>query len=310
MIVAKSLEDLTESVPSVVTVGTFDGVHRGHHAILEAAVATATSRRLRSVVLTFDPHPRNILGSRRSDTRVLSTVEERVELFQACNVDLVLLVRFTKDFAAQSARSFVQRWLVEGLCAKHVVVGHDHHFGKSREGSVSSLREQGEEFGFVVDQVGPLEREGGVVSSSRIRSELEAGNVEAARDLLGQSYGIAGLVVRGDQRGARIGFPTANLMPVSADKVIPGRGVYAVTASTEAWTKHGMMNIGVRPTVGAGLAETREVHLFGFSGELYGTTLRVQFLSRLREERRFDSLQALVAQLREDRAEAMRRMHE
>jgi riboflavin kinase/FMN adenylyltransferase len=309
MIIAHEAGAIPPGIASAVTVGTFDGVHLGHRMILDRLSDISRSAGLRSVVLTFDPHPRSVLGNGAGGTRVLTSIDERLALLEASGVDLTLVVRFTQEFSKQRADEFVGRWLVGNLNANHVIVGHDHHFGNSRQGGVAELERLGMEKGFAVDQVGPMELEGSVISSSRIRTAIEGGNIEQANRLLGYRYAFAGDVIHGDRRGAGIGFPTANLSGIDAGKVMPGRGVYAVHVTGNGVSNNGMMNIGVRPTIGEGLTETREIHLFGYEGELYGSRLTVRVVSRLREERRFASLEELVAQLRLDRQEAMRRLN-
>jgi riboflavin kinase/FMN adenylyltransferase len=258
------------------------------------------------MVLTFDPHPRAVLGGRGEPVRVLTSIEERAALLEAAGVDVMLVIPFTREFSEQSGEDFVRRWLVEILHVRHMVVGHDHHFGKGRKGSVDELLSLGHRFDFTVEQVPPLVIDGQIVSSSLIRAALRAGEPDRAAGFLGYRYGLTGDVVRGDRRGETLGFPTANLDVMPADKLVPGHGVYVVEGWWDGEHRYGMMNIGVRPTVSSGLQETLEVHFFEHRGELYDRRIRIEFLARLREEKKFPSLDALIRQLQTDREESDR----
>ena len=306
MIIAHSASEIQPNAASVATVGTFDGVHCGHNAIIHRLRESAKERSARSVVLTFDPHPRSVVGPDRSRPDILTSREEKSALFQRMGIDLLVVIPFTIEFSHLSAEEFVREWLVSAIGADHMVVGHDHHFGRGRQGSVEELESLGKRFGFSVEQVPAVLDKGEVVSSSLIRAALGAGDVQRASDLLGYRYRLTGIVVPGDRRGATLGYATANLKPLPEEKLIPARGVYVVHGVWGTTSRYGMMNIGVRPTVADGLRETIEVHLFGHQGELYGTELRVEFIARLREEKRFPSLEALVQQLEEDRKESHR----
>lgn len=306
MIVARSLGEITHSVDSVVTVGTFDGVHRGHEAILTELRAQALTLRCRSVVITFEPHPREVVG--RGPIQRLTTLEERLDLLGRAGIDLTLVLEFTYAFSRQTPREFYETSVIRGVGVRGVVVGHDHMFGRDREAGIAELGALGQEYGFTETMVPPVSIEGSVVSSSRIREELLRGQVEHAARMLGRPYGFDGTVVPGDGRGASLGFPTANLQPVSAAKLIPAEGVYCVGVRMDDGRKgFGMMNIGVRPTFAAAAPQrTIEVHVFD-SGEAFtGRRLGVDLLRRLRPERKFDSAADLVAQLHVDREECLK----
>ncbi len=302
MKVVRSLEELDRNKNSVVTVGTFDGVHVAHRAIIREVINRAKMREGRSVVLTFDPHPKEIVPSPKGgEVRLLTTVEERLEAFRSLGVDEVFVIPFTSEFAQLSPHEFYQRYVLEGTGVSEVVVGYDHMFGRGRSAGIEELMRMGQEFDFSVFAVHPLTVDGEPVSSTRIRRALAVGDLEHAHKLLGYRYGVSGKVVLGDRRGATLGFPTANISPASLRKALPAHGVYVVATGWKGSTYPGMMNIGVRPTVNPTHTETMEVHLFDFNGDLYGETLRVVFLQRLRDERKFPDLEALVAQLRRDR---------
>ena len=307
MIVARSLAEISRDSRSVVTVGTFDGVHRGHQQILRRTAELAGSSGGRSVVITFNPHPKSVLQpAGGTPIRILTTIQERESLLRTAGIDVMVVLPFTREFSRLSAEEFIKLVLVDGVGLHHIVVGHDHHFGKGREGGVTELVRQGAVLGFSIERIPAFTLDGVTVSSSSIRAALESGDVALANRQLGYEYMFAGKVIEGDRRGAGIGFPTANLEPLAADKMLPGRGVYVVAAECGSLRRYGMMNIGVRPTVSEGVKETREVHLFDFQGDLYGQEMIVRIMAHLREERRFPSLQDLVQQLGRDREASLR----
>jgi riboflavin kinase/FMN adenylyltransferase len=289
---------------SVVTVGTFDGVHRAHRRIIEQIVARARSRAGRSVVVTFDPHPKEVVRSAQGPVRLLTTLDERCERVAALGVDMIVVLPFTAEFSRLTAGEFYAEYLVRGVGVAEVVVGHDHMFGRGRQAGQAELEELGARHGFEVTVVPPVSSDGEVISSTRIRRALGAGAVERAAAMLGYPYRIAGTVVAGDGRGRTIGYPTANLDPEDLRKVVPARGVYAVEALAGDDRWGGMANIGVRPTVTDGTRETVEVHLFAAVRDLYGARLRMDFIARLRDERAFGGLDALRAQLGDDERRA------
>jgi riboflavin kinase/FMN adenylyltransferase len=281
---------------AVVTPGNHDGVHLGHRALLRRASERAAPEGLEVIVLTFDPHPAMLLAPERAPTP-LTTLPRRVALLKALGADRVVVRTFDRTFAAQSPEAFMRDVLVADLGTRAVVVGPDFRFGRGREGDEDTLRRYGAQRGFDVHAVPPVTVDGARVSSTRIRRHLDAGDVGLAASLLGRVHDVAGTVVEGDRRGRALGFPTANLdcEPV----LIPADGVYAVVARPEGGPLlHGVANLGVRPTFDAG--RSVEVHLFDFDGDLYGQTVRVGFVARLRGERKFDGLEALVAQIGAD----------
>jgi riboflavin kinase/FMN adenylyltransferase len=298
-------ENGTADRRAVVTVGTFDGVHRAHREILRVVRERATALGGRSVVVTFDPHPREVVANGRGPVQLLTTAGERLDALQDAGVDLVLLLQFTYEFSRLGAREFYQRHVVDPLGAAEVVVGYDHMFGRDRKAGIGELEAMGRELGFAVHAVPPFRVNGEVVSSTLVRRALEAGDVERASAFLGGPYAVRGRVVAGDGRGRTIGWPTANLAVDSPKKLLPGNGVYLVRAGTPGGVRHGMANVGVRPTFGEGMARSVEAHLFGETADLYGAGLRLEFLRRLRDERRFASVAELVLQLERDREEAL-----
>lgn len=285
---------------TVVTVGNFDGVHLGHRAILARVCQRARDLDCQPVALTFDPHPAKVLRP-NGNLRLLTTPTQKVQLLQAAGLSVVMLP-FTREFAAIRAQEFVRDYLVERLKVREVVIGHDYCFGYKREGNIELLRKMGQSLGFTVQVVWAVEVDDAVVSSSLIRAMLQLGKVREASRLLGRFYGVTGRVVPGKGRGAKmLGIPTANL--VSENDLLPACGIYAVWVAKDGKKLPGVANIGTCPTFN-NEDLTLEVHLLDFNGDLYGETLQVEFVARLREERRFPSIGDLAAQIRIDMAEA------
>ena len=306
MKIARSLEEIHRDPRSIVTVGTFDGIHLGHREIVREVVRQARAGGGRSVVVTFEPHPKLVVHSNRGPVALLTTLEEKLELLDREDVDLTCVLPFTREFAQQSPKEFYQRVVVGTVGVQAAVVGTDHMFGRNRSGGTAELGQLARTFGFTVTTIPPLVVGDVRISSTVIRNALTQGEVATASRLLGYSYSLSAPVVEGDRRGRTLGFPTANLDPGQSQKVIPARGVYVVTSELAGERFFGMMNIGNRPTMTDGSRLTIEVHLFGVDRELYGEILRVSFLGRLREERQFSSPQELVRQLHSDREEALR----
>jgi riboflavin kinase/FMN adenylyltransferase len=305
MNIVHSLQELTRDSHSVVTVGAFDGVHRAHQEIVREVVNRSKMKEGRSVIVTFDPHPKEVVASRKGPVRLLSTLEEKIDLLAAVHVDILLVIEFTYEFSRLSPREFYQSYVVDRIGASEVVVGYDHMFGRDREAGIAELVQLGKEFNFSVFAVHPYTVAGEAVSSTQIRNALGAGDIDRAKDLLGYSYGITGTVVAGDGRGKTIGFPTANIRPLSEKKIIPGRGVYFVSVERGDRPYFGMLNLGIRPTVTDGTRETMEVHVFDLSEDIYGESVRIRFLKKLRDERKFDSVQELIHQLDRDKEQSL-----
>jgi riboflavin kinase/FMN adenylyltransferase len=301
------LEQIEKTGGSLVTVGSFDGVHAGHQAIVRYVIRRAQKRHRSSVVVSFEPHPREVLSGH--PVPLLTTVEERATYLEALGVDRFIVLSFTPDFAALSPEAFVMQVLVGRIGLEEIVVGYDHGFGRDREGDVALLQVLGRRHGFAVDVIPSQEVQRHVVSSTEIRRLLmEEGAVRQAAEMLGRRYALTGTVVQGDRRGHTIGYPTANIVVDHPRKVIPRRGVYAVQATpADDETMHsGMMNIGYRPTFDGDARLHLEVHLFDFDRVLYGRPLRVDFVERLRDEKKFDGIDALVAQLADDERRSRR----
>ena len=297
-----SLDEVVRDDRSIVTVGTFDGVHVGHLSIFKFLVEQAERRDCKPVVVTFDPHPRRVVHE--DPVPLLTTPGERAEVCAASGIQRFIVLPFDRDLASMGPSDFVTRILVERIGLRAIVVGYDHAFGRGRTGNHDLLTELGARHGFDVDVIPPAAVGDQVVSSSALRRLLaEAGDVKHAAHLLGRRYTLGGSVVSGAQRGRQLGFPTANVVPTDDRKLIPSIGVYAIRIQVdgEAQAFGGMMNIGRRPTFEETVVHL-EAHLFDFYGDLYGRQVRVEFVDRMRSERKFHTVDALIAQLREDEA--------
>ncbi|MBN2644324.1 MAG: bifunctional riboflavin kinase/FAD synthetase [Desulfuromonadaceae bacterium] len=305
MNIIRSLEQIEQPFSrAVVTLGNFDGVHLGHREIFRRVVRSARQRGGTSVVCTFNPHPLKMLAPQQAP-RLINTAEEKERLIAASAVDVMLQIPFTPELASLTPEQFVDDILLKTIGVEHLIVGYDYAFGKGRAGSVGFLQRQGHEKGFTVDVFGPVQFQGQVLSSTRVRQTILRGDVAGAVDLLGRHFNLEGRVVHGDNRGHQLGFATANL---ETDKeLLPPAGVYA------AKVRHGdnefdaVVNLGQKPTFGEH-AFSIEVHLLDFSGDLYDQTLRLYFVDRLREEKRFPSAQALISAIRQDVATARQKL--
>jgi riboflavin kinase/FMN adenylyltransferase len=290
---------------TIATIGTFDGLHHGHRRIIEALKRQALIQEGEAVVVTFHPHPRLVLQGPDTDLKLLQTRAEKMQRLEELGVDKVLVIQFTKEFSNWHYTEFINRILLQTLDIDHLIIGYDHRFGANREGGLEELIAAGKEHGFVVDEISPQQIDEIKVSSTKIRNALLAGEVAKAGRLLGYLYPLTSTVVEGDRLGQTIGWPTANLTADGLEhKLIPSNGVYAVFAWIDGERHLAMMNIGVRPTV-TGSDELRlEVHVLDYSGDLYGTSLTVEFVDWIRGEEKFDGLEALKAQLGHDEASA------
>ncbi len=296
-----TLEDFSATA-SAVTAGSFDGVHKGHRIIIARMVGIAKSRSLRSVVVTFEPHPRMVLkGEVSGPLGLLTTLDEKIALLAGEGVDLLFVVRFTPDFAARTSDDFIRNVLVGLLGARSIVVGYDHAFGRDRSGSGKTLAALGLELGFDVEVVDEVMIGDEHFSSTRIRVLLESGKIEEANTFLGSPYMISGTVVDGDKRGREMGFPTVNLKLSDPDKLLPLAGVYLAQTVLNGETFMAMMNVGVRPTVTLKAVKSVEAHILGYSGTLYGCQMRFTLLKFIRDEQKFSSLEELKMQLEKDK---------
>jgi riboflavin kinase/FMN adenylyltransferase len=296
---AVNIEDYTSRKPTVVTIGTFDGVHVGHQKIVKRLVDHACKENLKSVILTFFPHPRMVL-QKDSGIKLINTIRERSQILDRIGLDYLLIKKFTKAFSRLTAEEFVKDILVDKLNAKKVIIGYDHRFGRNRNADINDLKAFGDSHGFEVEEISVEDVDKVAVSSTKIRQALQEGAVETANAYLGYEFMLSGKVVEGKGLGRQIGYRTANIAIPEDYKIVPKYGAYIVASKLEGKTVYGMMNIGVNPTVD-GKKESIEVHFFDFNASIYNQDIQVNVLKRIRDERKFETLEALKAQLQKDK---------
>lgn len=299
----------TRNIPhAVVTIGTFDGVHLGHQAIFAKMRNLAQSVGGQTVVVTFEPHPRQVLNIDSSNLRFLTTPEEKLKKFEEFGIDNVVIINFTKEFSRTPSEVFIKDYIIDNIKPAYIVVGYDHHFGKNRMGDFGLLNDMKLKYGFKVERVAAQDVENIAISSTKIRNALAVGNIKSANRLLGYTYSITAEVVVGNRIGRTMGFPTANIELPREYMLINCGGVFACLVDYEGKTYKAMANIGHRPTIGDRTKDQPiiEVNLFDFDGDLYGKQIRVSFIDRIRDEEKFDSLDELKAQLEQDKKAVMK----
>ena len=292
--------------PTVLTLGVFDGLHIGHQRIMETVVVRAKAAGAVPTAITFDPHPRAVLHPETAPP-LLQTLDQRLSNFEVLGIEQAIVIPFTTEFSQQPAENFLSDIIRDRLHAKEVYLGKGFAFGKDRGGNIELLRQKSAELGFVADEVDEVQLRGIRVSSSAIRRLLGEGKVNLARRMLGRPYGVEGVIIRGDRRGHTIGFPTANLKP--HNRVIPRFGVYATATLIEGKWRKSITNIGVRPTFESDADPSIETYVFDFDGDLYGDVLRVRFLHRIRDEKKFNGIDELKAQIERDSVRARNYFH-
>ena len=298
MKVVRDLKNFTNSKKTVLTIGTFDGVHIGHQKIIKQLVETAQSKNLTSVVLTFFPHPRMVLQNDIA-VRMIDTVDEKIQWLDQLGVDVLVIHPFSKSFSRTTAVTFARDIIANQLNAKEVIIGYDHRFGQNREATIEDLETYGQLYNFKVAVIPAQDIESIAVSSTKIRKAISNSDLSTVRQYLNRPFRLTGLVVKGDQIGKSIGFPTANVAIEEKYKLWPSNGVYLVQSRIDQQNVWGMMNIGNRPTV-AGKKTTIEVHFFYFNKNLYEQTIALDIHVKIREENKFDSLESLKKQLQKD----------
>lgn len=288
----------------VITIGSFDGIHVGHRKIIEQLTHEAKRIQGESVLITFDPHPRQVLFPEEKPIQLLQTLDEKIPILKSLELNHLVVVPFTTAFANQSAEAYVADFLVNCFHPHTLIIGYDHHFGRNREGNLQTLQALQSSYHFHVLEIPAEEINQMAVSSSKIRQALLQGDIQTANHFLCEPFSVTGTVVRGEQLGRKLGYPTANIEVEHANKLIPSEGVYAVEVSMDKKLVQGMLGIGKRPTLGDGLKRTLEVHLFDFNEDIYDKRIQVIFKHWLRADRKFESLQALQHALQEDEKQA------
>lgn len=294
------LDNVERDLNTVLTVGTFDGVHAGHKVLINRVLELAKQEDARSVIVTFDPHPRDIINPGQAGIKLLSSLDERSEMLSDLGVDEMVVIPFDRDFSLLTSEEFVRNIIWEKIGVSSFVIGYDHQFGRNREGTIETVQKIGHEMGFKTHVVSKQEVGDKTVSSTAIRKAIhEDGDMRLAASLLDKHYILNGTVIHGDKRGKQIGFPTANIKPQNEKKVIPKKGVYAVWVRYEDSFYKGMMNIGDRPTF-EGESTTLEVHILDFDTDIYGKDVQLQFVKRIRDEQQFSGIEELKNQLKND----------
>lgn len=295
-----SIKDLKKNKNTVLTLGTFDGIHPGHLKIIDRLVSCSKEKGCRNVVITFYPHPRTILGNDNS-VKMLTTQDEKIELLEKLGVENLLIINFTKEFASLSAEDFIYDYLINGIGLTEIVLGHDHHFGKGRRGNAELLQKIADKEGFIVTKAEAFMIDGEAVSSTKIRNAIAEGDIIRANKLLGRNYEFSGIVVGGDKRGRELGFPTANIKLSSQEKLLPASGVYAVKVMVENERHTGLLSIGKRPTFYNQGELVSEVYIYDFNREIYGAKVTTELVERLRGEVKFNSAEELINQMNTDK---------
>ena len=301
----QSITKFDEQHSTILTIGTFDGVHVGHREILRRLIKNAEELGLKSTVLTFFPHPRMVL-QKDSDIKLLNTIDEKVKILDRLGIDCLIIHPFTKVFSRLTATEFVRDNLVNKLGMKKIIIGYDHRFGRNRNANINDLRAFGSILDFEVEEISAKEIDNVSVSSTKIRKALETGDIETANKYLGYDYMLTGKIIKGKGLGKQIGFPTANLQIIESYKLVPKNGVYVIKAVLNGKIVKGMMNIGHNPTISDDKNKNIEINFFDFEEDLYGQQIQVDIQLRLRDEHKFESVEALRNQLVKDKESALK----
>lgn len=301
MLIYNNISELSNLTNTIVTIGTFDGIHLGHQKIIKRLVELKKNQGGEIVIFTFDPHPRKILFPEQLDLKLITTTEEKCDLFQKFGVDYVLVFPFTREFSQLNANEYVSDIIVKGLKTKTLVIGYDHRFGSNREGNIDTLKQLSEVYNFNIEEIPAQEINQLNISSTRIRKAIEDGDIITANAFLGYPFFITGKVMKGKQLGRTIGYPTANLLIKDTDKLLPKIGVYAVKVFIGANSFKGMLNIGLNPTTDFDVNVKIEVNIFDFDKDIYDEILKVEFIKRIRDEQKFANLDELKSALANDK---------
>lgn len=299
MKIIKDLKDIERDEKTVITLGTFDGLHLGHQQIVETLIKKSKQANARNFLITFDPHPRKVVPG-RNDVKLLSTLEEKISIFEKLGLENLFIVKFTSEFSKQTPEQFVEKYFVNGIGLQEIVIGYDHHFGKGRGGDFEMLRELGEKFNFSVTVVPEYMMDGETISSTKIRNALLEGDMLRANKFLGRFYSFKGKIVKGDGRGKDLGFPTANLTIEDNDKLIPAKGIYAAECVFENEKYYGLLSLGNRPTFHEHGDIIPEFYIFDFNKNIYGKDLEVNLVEKIRDEEKFNSVEDLISQMKKD----------
>lgn len=305
MKIYNDLKEFAKRDNAVVTIGTFDGVHLGHRTIISRLIETAQQCNGETVILTFFPHPRMIIHPEDVNLKMITTIDEKARLLEKMGIDHLIITPFTRDFSNLSAEEYIKNILVEKIGTQRIVIGYDHRFGKNREGGLQDLLKYSSQYNYQVEEISEQDIHDVAVSSTKIRAALLIGDIETANDFLGYSFHVSGKVIKGDQIGRKLGYPTANLFIPETYKILPCDGIYAFKVEIDGNLYDGMGYIGDRPTLN-GMTRNIEANIFEFDQDLYGKTIRLHFIDFIRGDAKFDSLEALREQIEKDKISAMR----
>ena len=299
MNILKDLREIEKDEKSVITLGTFDGLHLGHQQIVNEVIQKSKQISGRNFLLTFEPHPRKVIPG-RNDVKLLSTLEEKVEILEELGLENLFVINFTTEFSKQSPEEFVQKYLINGIGLNEIIIGHDHHFGKERDGNFELLEKMGKQYNFSVTMIPEFSVDGETISSTKIRNSLLEGDVVNAGKMLGRNYAFRGNIVRGDGRGRKLGFPTANISVNDDDKLIPAKGIYSAECIVENEKHFGLLSLGSRPTFHKDGEIIPEFYIFDFDRDIYDQVMQVNLVEKIRDEEKFNSVDELITRMKKD----------
>lgn len=299
MKIIKDLTEIERDGKSVITLGTFDGLHLAHQKIVQEVINRSRQIDGRNFLLTFEPHPRKVIPG-RNDVKLLSTLEEKTVVLEKLGLENLFVINFTTEFSKQSPEDFVKKYLVDGIGLTEIIIGYDHHFGKGRDGNFKLLEDMGRKYNFSVTLIPEFSVDEETVSSTKIRNALLEGNVVKANKMLGRLYSFKGKIVRGDGRGRQLGFPTANISVSDEDKLIPAKGIYAAECTVQNQKHYGLLSLGSRPTFHKNGDIIPEFYIFDFDRDIYEEIMQVELVEKIRNEEKFNSVDALISQMKND----------
>ncbi len=306
MLIIQNTEHFRIESPTIVTIGTFDGVHLGHQKILARLKELKEKTGLKTVVLTFEPHPRKVLFPEQKDLKLITLIDEKLELLDRYGLDVTVVYPFTKKFSETDTPFYIEEVLLKSLKVKYLIIGYDHKFGRNRSGDITTLKKLAANGSFLLEEISAIDIDHIAISSTKIRKALEDGNIELASEFLGHPFSLKGRVVKGKQLGRTLGYPTANIQLEDEEKIVPKLGVYFVKVMLEEEKYFGMMSIGLNPTTDTDNLVKLEVHLFDFNADIYNKTIKLNFLKRLRDEKKFANLTELKKELDLDKETSLK----
>lgn len=305
MNIFNDIDEIKFDKDTVLTLGTFDGIHSGHQEIIRRVIDCSEKENLRNVVITFHPHPRKVINP-ELNLKLLTTSAEQINIFEQLGVKNLLIINFTKEFSQLTPEKFIKDFLVDKIGIRKIVIGYDHHFGKGRGGDVEFLISSGKKYDFEVIQIKPFLVDSEPVSSTKIRIAIENGDIHKANKMLGRTYSFSGIVIEGDKRGRELGYPTANIKLNDADKLLPQIGIYAVMAELNGMNHKALLSIGKRPTFYQDGAVIPEVYIYDFNDDIYGQEIKVSVIQKLRGEEKFNSAEELIRQMNLDKENGLK----